>query len=134
MENKEILWQECNKLGRFLTIPGIYRHFKENKDKEDMIYCLSNVSIPIDFKTFKKEIDADGIHFFWHTELNFPIVIYRFGDQYYHNAETEKEILPIYTALYGDRKTYVRPLSMFLSKVDKEKYPDAKQKYRLELV
>ena len=102
--------------------------------KLNSIYCLNNFSVPVDFKTFKKEIDADSIHFFWHTELNFPIVIYRFGDQYYHNAETEKEILPIYTALYGDRKTYVRPLSMFLSKVDKEKYPDAKQKYRLELV
>ena len=29
---------------------------------------------------------------------------------------------------------WVRPLSMFLSKVDKEKYPDVKQEYRFERV
>jgi hypothetical protein len=49
-----------------------------------------------------------------------------------YNSETDEPMV-VYRALYGDGQLWCRPLDMFLSPVDRKKYPNVKQKNRCEL-
>lgn len=66
--------------------------------------------------------------------------IYRHFKGDYYLAEAEAcdsetgESCVIYRKLYGDGSLWIRPKAMFLSEVDREKYPDCPQKYRFQLV
>ena len=71
-------------------------------------------------------------------ELKIKGIYKHFKGDYYlvedvvtHSETKEKMVL--YRRLYEDCSLYVRPLDMFLSEVDHEKYPNVSQKYRLEL-
>lgn len=55
-----------------------------------------------------------------HTETNETLVVYECCIDIENNGNHKDHI-------------YARPVEMFLSEVDHEKYPDCKQKYRFEL-
>lgn len=72
-------------------------------------------------------------------ELKLHGVYRHFKGNYYYTEGVAKdsetgEKMVVYRALYGARELWVRPLAMFLSEVDREKYPQAAQKYRFEEV
>ncbi|MBR2295280.1 MAG: DUF1653 domain-containing protein [Clostridiales bacterium] len=70
---------------------------------------------------FKREIDHEGNNYLY------EIVGIA------HHSETGEDLM-VYRALYGEGKMCARPIDMFLSPVDKEKYPDIKQEYRFEKI
>lgn len=47
------------------------------------------------------------------------------------HSETLEEMV-VYKALYGNGDVWIRPLDMFTTKLDKEKYPDIEQEYRFK--
>lgn len=69
---------------------GYYKHFKEYKDGNEMVYYVYDIC---------------------------------------EDTESGK-IKVFYQAMYGDMKKYVRDLNMFLSPVDKNKYPLSVHEYR----
>lgn len=106
---------------REIKYPAIYKHFKNN------YYAVMGVSLKlIEKNLISKELNA------YHTELNKYIKIYQINNKYFHEIE-DKELV-LYKALYDDKGIYARPKDMFLSKVDKKKYPKVEQEFRFEIV
>ena len=71
-------------------------------------------------------------------ELKIKGIYKHFKGDYYlvedvatHSETSEKYV--VYRALYGNTDLFIRPYDMFVSEVDKTKYPNVKQKYRFEL-
>lgn len=73
-------------------------------------------------KHFKRELVSPDT-----TEYTYKIVALA------RHTETDEKLV-IYQALYEPYQTYARPYKMFMGEVNKEEYPEIKQKYRFEKV
>ncbi len=72
-----------------------------------------------------RKVKINGIY--KHYKGNYYLVV----DIANHSETKEKYI--VYRQLYEDGNLWIRPMDMFLSEVDYDRYPNIKQKYRFEL-
>lgn len=96
-----------------------------DKNIDTMKYDQPRIQIGDIIKHFKQELIKDD-------EVLQNKYLYRVTDIAKH-TETG-EILIIYQALYYPFETFARPQSMFFELVDRDKYPNVNQKYRLEVL
>ena len=113
---------------RELYVGSLYKHFKGGE------YRVLGVTSP--HKTGSEVIKRVGQAI---DEENRDVVYDVFQNakgEYFIFSEDGKIIKTkyvYYIATYGDRHCYLRKYDIFLSKVDKKKYPEVEQEYRFEL-
>lgn len=108
-------------------------HIEESEDFSNDGELEENCDLALLTRHFKKDVD-----------YNFDRPIPQKGEKYKHfklgkivtvigiSRHTETEEISVVYEYKGH--IWNRPLEMFMSEVDKEKYPNAKQKYRFELI
>lgn len=119
--------EDLKLIPRELKYPAIYKHFK------GQYYATIGISIPTPVNHYGNPLKF--VEFARHTEIDESIGICFDDEKYIHRCDESKDILIIYRPLYlNNRKLYAIPLEMFMSEVDREKYPDVIQRYRFEEV
>lgn len=121
---------------RGVEIPAIYKHFKGK------YYATMFISIPKSMDSIRdmckeNEIEDPIRSMFMSanfTEGNNQISLLNINNIICHLEEQCDSPLVIYKSLYDNSGAYARPINMFLSEVDKDKYPNVEQQYRFEVI
>lgn len=96
-----------------------------NHENCDLSYCMKYFKNINDTLKYDRPLPESGQQY-RHFKVGKIVTVVGIA----RHTETEE-----LTVVYDHNGTiWNRPLEMFMSKVDREKYPDAKQKYRFELV
>lgn len=103
-------------------------------DKEEYMDLDTEPDVPIEKETKRDIRPGDIVRHFKREWVSEDTSEYLYKVLAFAQHTETGEHLVIYQALYAPFKICARPFSMFMSKVDQEKYPDIRQKYRFEKV
>lgn len=99
-----------------------YENIEKENQKEKIATEQRDLAVGDIVRHFKREWVSENTSEYLYKILAFAS----------HTETGEK--LVIYQGMYSPFKICARPYDMFMSKVDKKKYPDIKQEYRFEKI